>query len=133
MNYTIQGSLQARPESEKVKVNVLVAWSSLTLNLTRCNLPGCSVHGILRQEHWSGLLCLPPGDLPHPGIELIRMQTYDQDSASQSQLFILCVCVLVLLQTGWLPLWPQDGGAGAPSCYKVKSSNKENLYSQQES
>ena len=22
-----------------------------------------------RQEHWSGLPCLPPGDLPNPGIE----------------------------------------------------------------
>ena len=22
-----------------------------------------------RQEYWSGLLCLPPGDLPHPGIK----------------------------------------------------------------
>ena len=25
--------------------------------------------GFSRQEHWSGLPCLPPGDLPHPGIE----------------------------------------------------------------
>ena len=24
---------------------------------------------ILRQEHWSGFLCHPPGELPHPGIE----------------------------------------------------------------
>ena len=36
-----------------------------------CSLPGFSVHGILisRQEYWRGLLCPPPGDLPHPGIE----------------------------------------------------------------
>ena len=25
--------------------------------------------GFSRQEHWSGLPCRPPGDLPHPGIE----------------------------------------------------------------
>ena len=25
--------------------------------------------GFSRQEHWSGLLCLPPRDLPDPGIE----------------------------------------------------------------
>ena len=25
--------------------------------------------GFSRQEHWSGLLCHPPGDLPNPGIE----------------------------------------------------------------
>ena len=26
--------------------------------------------GFSRQEHWSGLPCPPPGDLPDPGIEL---------------------------------------------------------------
>ena len=25
--------------------------------------------GFSRQEHWSGLPCCPPGDLPDPGIE----------------------------------------------------------------
>ena len=25
--------------------------------------------GFPRQEHWSGLIFLPPGDLPNPGIE----------------------------------------------------------------
>ena len=25
--------------------------------------------GFSRPEHWSGLRCSPPGDLPHPGIE----------------------------------------------------------------
>ena len=25
--------------------------------------------GFSRQEYWSGLLCPPPGDIPHPGIE----------------------------------------------------------------
>ena len=32
-------------------------------------LPGSSVHGIPRQEYWSGLLCPPPGDLPNLGIK----------------------------------------------------------------
>ena len=31
--------------------------------------PGSSVHGMLRQESWSGLSCPPLGDLPDPGIE----------------------------------------------------------------
>ena len=32
--------------------------------------PGSSVHGIFsRQEYWSGLPFLPPGDLPNPGIK----------------------------------------------------------------
>jgi len=25
--------------------------------------------GYSKQDHWSGLPCLPPGDLPDPGIE----------------------------------------------------------------
>ena len=27
------------------------------------------VHGILQEEHWSGLPCSSPGDLPYLGIE----------------------------------------------------------------
>ena len=35
-----------------------------------CSLPGSSVRGeFSRQEYWSGLPCLSPGDLPNPGIE----------------------------------------------------------------
>ena len=34
-----------------------------------CSLPGSSVHGISRQEYWSGLPFPPPGNLPNPGIE----------------------------------------------------------------
>ena len=35
-----------------------------------CSPPGSSVHGFFTQEYWSGLPCRPPGDFPHPGIEL---------------------------------------------------------------
>ena len=34
-----------------------------------CSLPVSSVHGILRQEYWSGLPCPSPGDLPCPRIK----------------------------------------------------------------
>ena len=34
-----------------------------------CSLPGSSVHGISRQEYWSGLPFPSPGDLPDPGIK----------------------------------------------------------------
>ena len=34
-----------------------------------CSLPGSSVHGISRQEYWSGLPFPSPGGLPNPGIE----------------------------------------------------------------
>ena len=35
--------------------------------------PGSSVHGISRQEYWSGLSCPPPGDLPNPGIKFTSL------------------------------------------------------------
>ena len=34
-----------------------------------CSLPGFSVHGIPRQEYWSGLPFASPGDLPNAGIK----------------------------------------------------------------
>ena len=34
-----------------------------------CRLPGSSIHGISRQEYWSGLSFPSPGDLSDPGIE----------------------------------------------------------------
>ena len=37
--------------------------------LSNCNLPGSSVRGLSRQEHWSGLPFPSPGGLPDPGTE----------------------------------------------------------------
>ena len=36
-----------------------------------CSLPSSSVHGIPRQEYWSGLSFPSPGDLPDPGIGFV--------------------------------------------------------------
>ena len=52
----------------------------LQLYLTLCNPVDysqltrllCS-WGFSRQEYWSGLPCLPPGNLPNPGIELMSL------------------------------------------------------------
>ena len=33
------------------------------------NLPVSEIHGILQEEHWSGLPSASPGDLPNPVIE----------------------------------------------------------------
>ena len=38
-------------------------------NSINCSSPGSSVHGIFRQEYWSGLAFAIPGDLPDPGIK----------------------------------------------------------------
>ena len=47
-------------------------WLQLGLTLLRPHglQPGSSVHGILQQEHWSGLPFPPPGDLSDLGIKL---------------------------------------------------------------
>ena len=53
------------------EVELLVAQPCLTLcDPMDYRPPGSSVHGILRQEYWSGLLLPSPGDLPNPRIEL---------------------------------------------------------------
>ena len=54
----------------EVKVKVLVTQSHLTVcNPMDCSPPGSSVHGILRQEHWSGQPFPSPEHLPDPGIK----------------------------------------------------------------
>ena len=42
-----------------------------------CSPPDSSVMGFSRQEHWSGLPCPPPGDLPDPGIEPTSFMSLD--------------------------------------------------------
>ena len=47
-----------------------VAQSCATLcDSVGCSLPGSTVHGIFRQEYWSGLSFPSSGDLPNVGIE----------------------------------------------------------------
>ena len=47
-----------------------VAQSCLTLcDPIDCSLPDSSIHGISRQQYWSGLPFPSPGDHPDPGIE----------------------------------------------------------------
>ena len=40
-----------------------------------CSPPGSCVHGVFQARYWSGLPCLPPGDLPHPGMEPASLPT----------------------------------------------------------
>ena len=50
---------------------MLSCFSCVWLFVTLWIVP-CQAHqskGLSRQEHWSGLPCPPPGDLPDPGIE----------------------------------------------------------------
>ena len=37
------------------------------------SLPGSSIHGIFKQEYWSGLPFPSPGDPPYPGIKPVSL------------------------------------------------------------
>ena len=80
--------LQSESESE-------VAQSHLTLcDPVDYNLPCSSVHGILKQEYWSGLPFPSPGDLPDPGIEpqspALQADALTSEPPLFSDLFRLC-------------------------------------------
>ena len=67
------------------KCGGLVAKSCPTLgDPMDCSPPGSSVHGIFRQEYWSGLPFPSPGGLPDPGIEpgspALQADSYMQES-----------------------------------------------------
>ena len=51
----------------KVRLRALSCFSCV--QLYDCSLVGYSPWGFSTQEHWSGLPCPPPGDLPDSGIE----------------------------------------------------------------
>ena len=40
-----------------------------------CGPPDTPVHGILQARILEWVACLPPGDLPHPGIELASLMS----------------------------------------------------------
>ena len=41
-----------------------------------------AVHGISREEYWSGLPFPPPGDLPNPGIEPVSLGLLHRQAGS---------------------------------------------------
>ena len=71
----------APPSFMVVKVGELSNGAHAKLRLTLCDPMDCSpprssVHGILQaKEHWSGLPCPSPGDLPYPGIEPVFLMS----------------------------------------------------------
>ena len=54
-----------------------------------CSPSGSSAHGIFQQEYWSGLPCLPPGDLLDPAIEprspALQADSLPSESPGKSQ------------------------------------------------
>ena len=75
---SVSGILQARI-LEWVAISfsnacILSRFSCVWLcNPMDCRPPGSSVHGILQARILEWLPCPPPGDLPHPGIELASL------------------------------------------------------------
>ena len=58
----------------------------------KCSLPGSSVHGIFRQEYWSGLPLPSPGDLPdswiNPGLMHCRQTLYRLSHQGSSKAYV---------------------------------------------
>ena len=59
-------SFKKRERSESVSPSV----GSTLCDPMDCSPPGSSVHGLSRQEKWSGVPFPSPGDLSNPGIKL---------------------------------------------------------------
>ena len=59
-----------------------------------CSLTGSSVHGISRQDYWSGLSFSSPGDLPDPGIERTSLLSPALDSLALRHLGLLLLLLL---------------------------------------
>ena len=53
-----------------ISMRMLSCVQLFATDLMDCSLPDSSVHGIPRQEYWSGLLFPSPGYLPNSGIQL---------------------------------------------------------------
>ena len=56
---------------------------------------GFSVRGLLQARIWIGLPCLPPRDLPDPGIEPTSLRSPTLASGFFTTSATSCVCVLV--------------------------------------
>ena len=84
--------------------------------------------GFSRQENWSGLLFLPPGDLPDPGIELMSLTSpavagrfFTTSATSVIANIWYNTYYLSLLKTLWK--WK------APSCLSLTEGNKSLILS----
>ena len=96
---------------------------SATPLTTACQAPLSM--GFSRQEHWSGLPCLPPGDLPVPGIKLTiscvsrisRSILYHWEA--QCHVWLWCNCVsrgwFIQLDLGIQQSLPHYGGQACVS------------------
>ena len=96
----------------------LAHWGPTPLSPYIC-VPGCFSHvwlsadpwtiahqaplsmGFSRQEYWSGWPCLPPGDLPNPGIELASLKS----PALAGGFFFFFFLPLLSLGNPFLPVW----------------------------
>ena len=105
-------------------------WLQLGLTLLRPHglQPGSSVHGILQQEHWSGLPFPPPGDLSDPGIKLKslmspalagRFFTISATWEALNQLYVyidpLCRYMYAYISWVFLSLLPRPTPLGCPT------------------
>ena len=89
-----------------------------------CQAPPLSLE-FSRQEHWSGLACPPPGDLPHPGIEprspAFKTHCLPQSPPPQT-------CKHLASRSDRSHLEDFTGKASRHSCLKKKKQTKSSAY-----
>ena len=94
---------------------------------TLCNLmdgspPDCSVHGIPRQQHWSGLPFPPPGDLSDPRIE---------PGSPECRWIFYCWTIRETHLCLWVPLTANKKSHGESSFHHPLSSAVDSIISYQ--
>ena len=104
----------------------LVVSDSVTPWAVACQAP-LSI-GFSRQEYWSGLLYLPPGDLPNPGVNTCNCTfikthgIHNSKTEPQCKLWTLgdneCVTTGSLIVTN-VPLWYRTSTVGEIVCVYV--------------
>ena len=92
-----------------------------------CNLrdgspPDCSVHGIPRRQHWSGLPLPPPGDLSDPGIK-------PGSPELQVDFFFYCWTIKETHLCLWVPLIANKKSHGDSSFHHPLSSAVDSIIS----
>ena len=71
VNYFSFVEVRTEVKCESVSCSIVSSFFFFFCKPMDCSPPGSPVHGISRQEYWSGLPCPPPGDLPDPGTESV--------------------------------------------------------------
>ena len=100
-----------------------------------CSPPAPLSMGFSRQEHWSGLPCPPPGDLPNPGIKLTSPALaggfFTASTTWETLKEILMILQFLLLENGGTSLEVQRLGLIAGGAAPIHGQGTKILHAAQ--